>query len=278
MTPTTNPDELAKIAARLRLDVMEMVYEVKDGHPGPAFSIAEIVTALYFGGILTVNPADPLWNERDRFILSKGHACTILYAALARRGFFPVEELLTFRKIDSRIQGHPYMYKTPGNDGTTGSLGNGMATALGVAKGLKIQGIDARSYAVIGDGECNEGIIWECIMAATNLRLSNFIVFLDANSWQSGGSVKEVSGLEDLPSKVQSFGWNVLTIDGHDFTRILDAVATARSSTDRPTMIIARTEKGHGLDYTAGDNSWHKRVPDDAQMTIAREQLTREFS
>lgn len=276
MTPDVTV--LRKTAARLRLDVMEMVCEVKDGHPGPAFSIAEIITTLYFGGVLNVDPENPRWEERDRFVLSKGHACAILYAALARRGFFPVDELMSFRKIDSRIQGHPLMYKTPGNDATTGSLGNGFATALGMAKGLMIRGIDARVYAVVGDGEMNEGIVWEAIMASANLKLSNLTVFLDNNRWQSGGSVKNVSGLDDLKGKIEAFGWNVLSIDGHEIGAILDAVETSRRSTGPPTMIVASTVKGKGLPYMEDDNSWHKRVPNDEEMANAVERLSREFA
>ena len=271
-----NINELETMAERIRLDVLEMVYEVKDGHPGPCFSVTEIITALYFGGIINIDSKNPLWTERDRFVLSKGHACPAVYSALARNGFFPVEELLTLRKIDSRIQGHPYMYKTPGIDATTGSLGNGIATAVGMAKGLKIQNKDSYVYAVIGDGEMNEGIVWESIMAATHHNLSNLIVFLDNNSWQSGGSVKDISGLKNFEEKIKSFGWNTIAIDGHDFKQIFDAVELAQSQISTPSMIVSSTVKGKGLPFTENDNSWHKRVPSDEQMKIAREMLSGE--
>ncbi|MBI9102707.1 MAG: transketolase [Spirochaetales bacterium] len=266
--------ELEKMAKRIRLDVMEMVYDVKDGHPGPCFSITEIVTALYFGGIINVDPENPLWMERDRFVLSKGHACPAVYSALARRGFFPSEELLTLRKIDSRIQGHPYIYKTPGIDASTGSLGNGIATAVGMAKGLKIKKDDAFVYTVIGDGEMNEGIVWEALMAASHHRLSNLIVFLDNNLWQSGGSIEDISGLNNLDERVKTFGWNTISIDGHDYTQIRDAVTAAKAQNSKPNMIVCSTVKGKGLPFTESDNSWHKRVPTDEQMVIAREILS----
>ncbi|MDC7235197.1 MAG: transketolase [Spirochaetales bacterium] len=271
-----NSSDLKKTAARLRLDVMEMVFDVQDGHPGPAFSVAEIITALYFGGIMNIRPHDPLWNERDRFVLSKGHACPLHYAALARSGFFPTEELFSLRKIDSRLQGHPFMGKTPGNDGTTGSLGNGLATAVGMAKGLVIQKKESKVFCIIGDGECNEGIIWESVMAAANLNLSNLTVFLDNNLWQSGGSVEAVSGICDFQEKFETFGWNTLCIDGHSFKEIISAVQSSRPMKDKPTVIICSTVKGKGLPFMENDNSWHKRVPTQEQMDIAREILGKE--
>ena len=271
-----NKDDLKKMAAILRLDVMEMVFDVKDGHPGPAFSAADIITALYFGGVMRVRPEEPLWNDRDRFVLSKGHACPLHYAALSRRGFFPEEELFSLRKINSRLQGHPYMGKTPGNDATTGSLGNGLATAVGMAKGLKIQKKDSRVFCVIGDGETNEGIVWESIMAASNLNLSNLTVFLDNNNWQSGGSLNDVSGVCDFEEKMESYGWNVLCIDGHNFEEILQAVQDPRKLKEKPTFIICSTVKGKGLPFMENDNSWHKRVPTEEQMVMAREILGRE--
>ena len=269
-------DVLEKTASQLRLDVLEMVYDVQDGHPGPAFSIAEIVTALYFGGILNIRPEDPLWEDRDRFVLSKGHACPLLYAALARRGFFSPDELFSLRKINSRLQGHPYMGKTPGNDATTGSLGNGLATAVGMAMGLKIQKKPSRVYCVIGDGETNEGIIWESLMAAPHLKLSNLIVFLDNNSWQSGGSVEDVSGICDFEEKIESFGWKTMCIDGHDYAQIFKALEDRRGGSEQPQMIICSTIKGKGLDFMENDNTWHKRVPTYEQMEQARTILGQE--
>ncbi len=273
-----NRDDLKSMAARLRADVLEMIYEVKDGHLGPAYSIAEIVTALYFGGILKVDPENPYSNSRDRFILSKGHACTILYAALARRGFFPVEELMSFRKIDSRLQGHPYMGKPPGNDATTGSLGNGLATAVGIAKGLQLQGSDARVYAVIGDGEINEGIIWESMLMAHHMALANLCVFLDNNKWQSGGSIGQIAGMDKIKEKVESFGWKLISINGHDFKEIFTALEGATSHKDGPTLILAETIKGKGLDFSENDNSWHKRVPTDEQYKSGMAQLAKEYA
>ncbi|MCF7944543.1 MAG: transketolase [Spirochaetia bacterium] len=269
-------NELKRTAAALRLEVLEMVYDVKDGHPGPCFSVAEIITALYFGGILRIDPERPSMKERDRFFLSKGHACSMLYAALAYRGFFAKDELRTLRKIDSRLQGHPLMGKTPGNDATTGSLGNGLATAIGTAKGLQMQGLGAKVYTVLGDGETNEGIVWESIIAASHLGLANLIVFLDNNCWQSGGTVENISGLTSFYEKFNAFGWNTYEIDGHSFQEIISASEDAGKQKNKPSMIICSTTKGKGLSFMENDNSWHKRVPTEIQMKQAREILSQE--
>jgi transketolase len=238
---------LAEMARHIRMDVLDMVFDVKDGHPGPAFSSADIITALYFGGVLNVDTENPGWEDRDRFVLSKGHACPALYSALIRRGFLPQEEKLTLRKINSRLQGHPDMAKTPGVDATTGALGNGLAMAVGMAAALKIQKKSNRVFVITGDGELQEGICWESIQSAVSLNLDNLFIFVDHNGWQSGGSIKEISGILPLEEKFTAFQTDCVTIDGHDFDAILASVEENKSA-GRPHVIIARTIKGKGLD------------------------------
>lgn len=263
---------LEEIAASLRADALEMVYDVKDGHLGPAYSAVDIITALYFGGILRVNPQDPNDRDRDRFVLSKGHACPVLYAALARKGFFPREELLSLRKIHSRLQGHPVLQKTPGIDAVTGSLGNGLAMAVGMALGLKYRGSQARVYVLVGDGEFQEGVIWESLMGAVHHRLDNLTVLMDHNLFQSGGSIEEVSGLLPVLPKMQAFNLECREVDGHDYQAILDAVR-AGAGNGRPSFILCHTTKGKGVPFMEGDNSWHKRVPTEEQYVSAKSHL-----
>lgn len=269
---TVSTEDLKKISKRLRLDVMNMVYEAKDGHPGPAFSIADLITTLYFKE-LNIDPQNPHWVDRDRLVLSKGHACTVLYAALARKGYFSLEELHGLRKYGSILQGHPDMHKTPGIDITSGSLGNGLGMGVGMALAAKYQKNNFYTYVIVGDGECEEGLVWESAMAASRYKLNNLIVFLDHNGWQSGGSVKEIGGLEPVTSKWAAFNWNCQVINGHDFAEISNAIAKAKSCTDKPSMIIMNTIKGKGLPFMENDNSWHKRVPTEEQMKKANEIL-----
>lgn len=262
--------ELEQMARRLRLDVMEMVYQAKDGHPGPSFSCADIVTALYFS-IMDIDPAHPDKQKRDRFVLSKGHACPVYYAALARRGYFPLEELSTLRQFGSMLQGHPVMSKAPGVDMTSGSLGNGVSVAVGMAMGLKRQNIDQTVYCIFGDGEMQEGIVWEALLSAVNMKANRLILFLDANHWQSGGSVEQVSAVyPDVVAKMQSLGLYTQQIDGHDMAQILQAIQNAKAQTEKPSVIVCNTIKGKGLPFMANDNSWHKKVPTEEQMKMAR--------
>jgi transketolase len=265
--------DLEKTARALRLDALEMIYDVKDGHPGPAFSVAEIVTALYFGGIMQYDPKNPEWEDRDRFILSKGHACPIVYAALIRLGVIPEAEKLTLRKINSRLQGHPALGKTPGIEAVTGALGNGLAMAVGLAKGLKIQKKQSHVFVIVGDGELEEGICWEAIQAAVGLHLDNLFIFVDHNGWQSGGTLESVSGILPLNEKLTAFQTDVRTIDGHDFRQILTAYQEAKEIDDRPHVILCHTVKGRGVDFMEDDNSWHKRVPTPEQYEQAQIQL-----
>lgn len=259
---------VADAARQIRRDVVQMVHLAGDGHPGPALSVADMVAALYFK-LLRVNPADPLWEGRDRFILSKGHACPTLYAALARRGFFSPDLLPSLRSLGSMLQGHPVMQKTPGVDCTSGSLGNGLAIGLGMALAARVNRQDYFTYVIVGDGEIQEGIVWEAAMAARHYRVGRLIVFVDQNGQQSGGPVTEVSGLHPILPKWEAFGWHCQEIDGHDHRAILTAVEWAQAETDRPSCILARTVKGKGIPFMEADNSWHKRVPTKDELEAA---------
>lgn len=251
--------DLARIAAGLRADVLRMVHMAGDGHPGPCLSIADIVAALYFD-LMKVDPQRPDWPDRDRLILSKGHACPVVYAALVRRGFMPPDVLGTLRGLRSMLQGHPDMVKTPGIDMTTGSLGNGLSIGLGMALAGRYSGRDYAVHVIAGDGELQEGIIWEAVMAAAHYRANRLTLWVDHNGLQSGGRVSQISALEPITPKLAAFGWHVQEIDGHDLDAIL-AAATAARADGRPSAIVANTVKGKGVPFIEHDNSWHKRVP-----------------
>ncbi len=271
MLDTGNVAQLSMTANQLRLDVVRMVHDAKDGHPGPALSAMDIITTLYFRE-LNIDPSNPQWSDRDRFILSKGHACPALYAALARKGYFSVEEFKGLRGLGCLLQGHPCMKKTPGIDMTSGSLGNGLSIGVGMALAAKYRKKTYTTYVVLGDGEIQEGIVWEAAMCAKKYKLGNLIAFIDHNGWQSGGAVEEVSGLLPILPKWEAFGWHCQTIDGHDFSQIIHAIENAKK-TPEPSVIIARTIKGKGLPYMENDNSWHKRVPTDEELAVAVEVL-----
>lgn len=262
---------LQKQAAQLRLDVVRMVHDAKDGHPGPALSAMDIITDLYFNE-MNIDPKNPRWADRDRFILSKGHACPALYAALARRGYFSVDEYKGLRGMGCLLQGHPCMKKTPGVDMTSGSLGNGLSIGIGMALAAKYKKLNYYTYVILGDGEIQEGIVWEAAMCAKKYNLNNLIAFVDHNGWQSGGKVDEVSGVMPICPKWVAFGWHVQEIDGHDFTQIMEAISKAKQ-TAGPSVIVARTTKGKGLAFMENDNTWHKRVPDDIQLAEAERVL-----
>jgi len=265
-------DELQRMANRLRLDVVETVHEVGDGHPGPCMSIADILSVLYFEE-MNIRPEEPGWRERDRLILSKGHACPILYAALARKGYFALEELKKLRLFEGMLQGHPDMNKTPGIDMTSGSLGNGLGLGLGMALGARMQGIDNYTYVIVGDGEQQEGVIWEAAMAAAKHKLGNLIVFADCNNNQSGGKVTELSSLYPVADKWRAFHWHVQTIDGHDIDAIKAAIAEAKAVKDKPSYIECLTVKGKNIPYMENNNAWHKKTPTAEEVEIAREAL-----
>jgi len=265
-------EALEERARQIRRDVVEMVYRTGDGHPSPSMSAADLIAALYFD-VMRLNPADPSWEGRDRFVLSKGHACPAMYAALSARGYFPREELFTLRFLHSRLQGHPYAPKTPGLDATTGSLGNGVSVGLGMALAARIKKLDYRVYVITGDGELGEGLIWEAAMCAGHQKASNLTVFVDNNNYQSGGTVGEISGVYPIAEKWREFGWYVQEIDGHDMGQILQAVENAQREKERPSAIIAKTVKGKGVSFMIGDNSWHKRVYTDKEYEIAMREL-----
>ena len=265
-------EALEERARQIRRDVVEMVYRTGDGHPSPSMSAADMIAALYFD-VMRLNPADPSWEGRDRFVLSKGHACPAMYAALSARGYFPREELFTLRFLHSRLQGHPYAPKTPGLDATTGSLGNGVSVGLGMALAARIRKLDYRVYVITGDGELGEGLIWEAAMCAGHQKAANLTVFVDNNNYQSGGTVGEVSGVYPIADKWRDFGWYVQEIDGHDMGQILQAAENAQREKERPSAIVATTVKGKGVSFMIGDNSWHKRVYTDKEYEIAMREL-----
>lgn len=263
---------LLEKARLIRRDLFSMIHHCGDGHPGAALSIADLLAALYFH-ILRVDPKNPEWPQRDRFILSKGHACPAYYAALAERGFFPTEWLPTLRRLGSPLQGHPVMKKTPGVDMTTGSLGHGIPIGAGMAAAGRLAGLDYFVYVIAGDGELNEGLVWEAAQSAAHMRLSRLIAFIDNNGWQSGGLVKDVSGMINIGPRFAAFGWHTQEIDGHDFDQILEAAEKAQADTERPSVIVAKTIKGKGIPFTENDNSWHKRVPTKEELEAALDYL-----
>ena len=265
-------EELLRLANGLRYDVVKMIHQCGDGHPGPCMSIAEIMAYLFFEE-LRLDPHNPHWPGRDRFILSKGHACPILYAALARRNFFPASELPKLRTLDGILQGHPDMHKTPGVDTVSGSLGNGVAIGLGMALGCRLRGLDSKVFVITGDGEQQEGVIWEGAMSAAQHKAGNLIVFADCNNHQSGGKVTELSSLYPVAEKWSAFHWQVQTIDGHDPAAIRRAVQNAKAETERPSLIECKTVKGKNIPYMENNNAWHKRTPTAEEVAIAGKAL-----
>ena len=263
-----NIQELEEIARLIRIDVITMIYKAGDGHPAPALSATDLVTALYFN-IMKVDPRNPNWEDRDRFILSKGHACPALYAALARKDYFSRSELKGLRSLGSHLQGHPDMNKTPGVDSTSGSLGNGVSIGLGMTLAGRLFGRDYFTFVITGDGEIQEGVVWEAAMSAKKYKTGRLIVFVDNNGVQSGGPIDQVSGLNPILPKWEAFGWHCQEINGHDFEQILQAAEDAKRNTEQPSLILAHTIKGKGVPYMIGDNSWHKRVPTEEQFKEA---------
>ncbi|MDR0709066.1 MAG: transketolase [Spirochaetaceae bacterium] len=265
-------EEILRLANALRYDVVKMIHRCGDGHPGPCMSIAEIMAYLFFYE-LRLDPKNPQWQGRDRFILSKGHACPIFYACLARRDFFPMEELPKLRTLEGILQGHPDMNKTPGVDTVSGSLGNGVAIGLGMALGCRMQGFDNNVFVIIGDGEQQEGVIWEGAMSAAQYKAGNLIVFADCNNHQSGGKVTDLSSLYPAAEKWRSFHWHVQTIEGHDPDAIRQAVQNAKAERDAPSFIECRTIKGKNIPYMENNNAWHKRTPTAEEVVIAGKAL-----
>jgi transketolase len=265
-------EELRRRARGIRCDIVRMLEAAGSGHSGGSLSAVEIVTALYWR-VLRIRPEDPAWPDRDRFVLSKGHAAPVLYAALAERGFFPAEELLTLRKLGSRLQGHPDMRKVPGVDASTGSLGQGLSVGLGMALAGRLDRRSYQVYVLLGDGECEEGQVWEAAMAAAHYRTGNLTAIVDHNGLQIDGPVTEVLSPLPLPDKWQAFGWAVTEVDGHDLAALLRAFDWASGVDDRPAVIIAHTVKGRGVSFMEGQVDWHGKAPSSEQATCALEEL-----
>ena len=266
-------EELKKVANEVRKGIVTGVHAAKSGHPGGSLGAADIMTYLYFEE-MNVDPADPRKADRDRFVLSKGHCAPGLYAVLAERGFFPKEDLETLRHIGSHLQGHPNMNDTPGVDMSTGSLGQGISAAVGMAVAAKHWGDDYRTYALLGDGESEEGQVWEAAMFAGNQQLDNLCVIVDHNGLQIDGPVSEVAGPEPIDKKFEAFGFDVQTIDGHDFDAIEAAFARAKTVKGKPSVIIAKTVKGKGVSYMENQVGWHGTAPNKEQYETAMQELT----
>lgn len=267
-----NDTLLQKQADKLRLDIIQAVYHAQSGHIGGSFSAAEIIAYLYFHE-MNIKPDYPKWEDRDRFVLSKGHAAPVLYSALAEKGYFPLRELDNLRQFGSILQGHPDMKKTPGIDMSTGSLGQGLSAAAGMAMAGKINQKKYYVYVLVGDGEIEEGEIWETLMSAPKYKLDNLILFLDHNGIQLDGSTKEIMNSESVVDKLKAFNWNVLEIDGHNFRQIDEAVQRAKQRLGKPTAIIANTVKGKGVSFMENQAFWHGKAPNSDQYQQAREEL-----
>ncbi len=269
-------DELRHVANEVRKGVVVGTHAAKSGHPGGSLSAADILTYLYFEE-MSVDPENPRWDKRDRFVLSKGHAAPALYSVLALRGFFPVEELETLRHIGSRLQGHPNMLDTPGVDMTTGSLGQGISAAVGMALSSKHWNEGWRTYCLLGDGELEEGQVWEAAMFAGNHQLDNLVVVVDHNGLQIDGTIEEVNSAMPIADKFAAFGFHVIELaDGNDMAQIREAFGAAREVMGKPVAIVAETVKGKGVSFMEGQVDWHGKGPDDSQFEQAMAELSRE--
>lgn len=269
--------QLKITACKVRQGIIEAVHGAKSGHPGGSLSIADALTYLYFEK-MNIDPSDPNKTDRDRFVLSKGHAAPALYSVLANRGFFSVDELKNLRHIGSFLQGHPDMKNIPGVDMSSGSLGQGISAACGMALSAKHFGDNFRVYTMVGDGESEEGQVWEAAMFAAAKKLNNLVAFVDLNGLQIDGTVEEVNSPLPLDEKFAAFGWNIIVIDGHDFEQIENALNTANEETERPTAILMNTTKGKGVSFMENQVSWHGSAPNDEQYEIAMAELKKTLS
>ena len=274
---STEKKQLQITACKVRMGIIESTHAAKCGHPGGSMSAAELFTYLY-NKELNVDPANPKWEDRDRFVLSKGHCAPGLYAALAYRGFFPVEDLLTLRKVGSYLQGHPNMNSVPGVDMSTGSLGQGISTASGMALAAKVQGKNHRVYTLLGDGETQEGQVWEACMFAAHYKLDNLCVIIDNNGLQIDGDVAKVMSPYPYREKLEGFGFHVEAIDGHDFDQIEAALNMAKTVKGKPTAIVMSTVKGKGVSFMENNAGWHGVAPNDAQFEQAMCELNAKLS
>ncbi len=273
----TDKKQLQITACKVRMGIIESTHGAKAGHPGGSLSAAEVFTYLYFHE-MNIDPKNPKWEDRDRFVLSKGHTAPGLYATLALRGFFPVEDLPTLRHIDSYLQGHPNMNSVPGVDMSTGSLGQGISAAVGMAIAAKYQGKNNRVYSLLGDGEIQEGQVWEACMAAAHYKLDNLCIVVDNNGLQIDGNVADVMSPYPIVDKLLAFGFNVHAVDGHDFDALDKAFQNARKTKGQPTAIVMSTVKGKGVSYMENDAGWHGKAPNDAEYEQAMEQLNAQLA
>ncbi|MDQ2085421.1 transketolase [Herbivorax sp. ANBcel31] len=264
--------ELKKQATVIRKHVIEAVYNAKSGHPGGSLSSADILTVLYFNE-MRVDSNKPDWEDRDRFVLSKGHCSPVLYGTLAEKGFFAVEEIKKFRQADSFLEGHPSMRNVPGVDMSTGSLAQGISTAVGMALAGKLDKKNYNVFALLGDGEIQEGQVWEALMCAAHYKLDNLIAFLDHNGLQIDGKITDVMSPEPVVDKFKAFGWNVITIDAHDYNQIQEAISEGKKTEGKPTMIVAESVKGKGVSFMENEAGWHGAPPNDEQRDEAIAQL-----
>lgn len=267
-----NNTQLELISYKIRKHAIDGVHAAKSGHPGGSLSIADILSVLYFDE-MTVYPNDSKNPGRDRFVLSKGHCAPALYGALAEKGFIPCDDITTLRKADSYLQGHPDMKNIPGVDMSTGSLGQGICAANGMALAAKLDSKDYRVYTILGDGECEEGQVWEAAMFASHYKLDNLVAFLDFNGLQIDGDITKVMNPTPFDKKFEAFGWNVITIDGHNYDEIKSALKKAKECKGRPTLILAKTVKGKGVSYMENQASWHGSAPNDEQYELAVKEL-----
>lgn len=264
--------EMEAMAKKLRRHIVTMIGKAGSGHPGGSLSALEILTALYFK-VLRHKPLDPNWPDRDRFILSKGHAAPALYAVLAECGYFPVEELLTLRQMDSRLQGHPDRTLTPGVEMSAGALGQGLSFAIGIALAGRLDAEDYRAYVLLGDGECDAGQVWEAAMSAAHFKVDNLVAIVDKNKLQLDGWTRDVMNLDPLPAKWQAFGWKVIEVDGHSISKLIEAFKEAQKVKGQPTVIIAHTIKGKGVSFMENNNDFHGKAPNAIEMEIALKEL-----
>lgn len=269
---TNNYAELAEKARRIRINALKAIHAAKSGHPGGSLSSADILATLYFGE-LNIDPKNPKMADRDKFVLSKGHAVPALYAALGERGFYEVSEMMTLRQVGSKFQGHPNMNKVPGIEMSTGSLGQGFSAAVGMAIAGKIDKNPGRVYVLTGDGELQEGIVWEAAMQAAHRKLDNLVAIVDLNGLQIDGKVSDVKCVCPVDEKFRSFGWNVINVDGHNFEELTTAFKEAKSSEGVPTAIIAHTHKGKGVSFMEDNAGWHGKAPSDEELAAAIEEL-----
>ena len=269
---TNNYAELAEKASRIRINALKAIHAAKSGHPGGSLSSADILATLYFGE-LNIDPKNPKMTDRDKFVLSKGHAVPALYAALGERGFYEVSEMMTLRQVGSKFQGHPNMSKVPGIEMSTGSLGQGFSAAVGMAVAGKIDKNPGRVYVLTGDGELQEGIVWEAAMQASHRKLDNLVAIVDLNGLQIDGKVNDVKCVCPVDEKFRSFGWNVISVDGHNFEELTTAFSEAKSSKGVPTAIIAHTHKGKGVSFMEDNAGWHGKAPSDEELATAIEEL-----